>query len=218
MSRRRSPAGRRIAALTVLAAVAAAPVTPLVGPVQRGDRALLSAVVRGRRTSWVGPARRLTELAAPRVVTAATAVAAVSALVRGRSLQSVVRTVGAAGTGILLRRGLAEAVRRPRPPVARWADTPSGFSYPSRHVTWAVLGYGAVRDLALTDPRRRWRGVHAGLVGVVAATRLLLAVHWPTDVLAALIYAAAWRGLTRSTVVPGRWARRHGAEARAGPR
>jgi membrane-associated phospholipid phosphatase len=96
----------------------------------------------------------------------------------------------------LVRRVIAEAVRRQRPPESWWWATPNGYSYPSRHVVWAVLGYGAAADLLGAGGARREviALLRAPAVGV-AATRVVLAVHWPSDVLAAAVFAASWRRL-----------------------
>lgn len=170
-------------------------------PVRRRERALLAAAVARRSPAWRRPAKLLTDLAAPPVVAAAVATAAVWAVRRGVPTASALRTLAAAGVGIGLRRGLAEAVRRERPPAAWWWDAPTGHSYPSRHVTWAVLGYGAVADLltAAGSPGGS-SALRAIPPAAVAVSRVVLAVHWPSDVLAGGVFASAWRQLT---VTPG---------------
>lgn len=93
-------------------------------------------------------------------------------------------------TGVLLRARLAVSIDRPRPPSARWLVIPHGPSYPSRHVTWFCLGIGAVAR-QLPDPLR-----HASWPVVVASTaavgysRIRLGVHWPSDVLGAILLTA----------------------------
>jgi undecaprenyl-diphosphatase len=86
-------------------------------------------------------------------------------------------------------------VHRPRP-VATLADTlvpnPDPDSYPSGHVCFALaLGFAFVVIAA----RSRARVVIAAgavlLSLVTAATRVYLGVHFPTDVVASLIYSAA---------------------------
>jgi membrane-associated phospholipid phosphatase len=61
-------------------------------------------------------------------------------------------------------------------------------------VTWAVLGYCAAADL-VGDDRRAARGLATAVSTVVAGTRLVLAEHWPSDVLAAVALAQAMRRL-----------------------
>jgi membrane-associated phospholipid phosphatase len=86
-------------------------------------------------------------------------------------------------------------VHRPRP-IARIADTlvpnPDPDSYPSGHVCFAVgLGFAVFVLLA----GKRVRMIIAVLAVVLALgtalTRVYLGVHYPTDVVASLVYAAA---------------------------
>lgn len=187
----------RAGAAAVVAAVALAPLTPLRRPVQRLDRTALGALVERRPKRWQEPARRLTALAEPAIVLSACAVAAARALRHGTPAGSLARALASAAGGIAVRRALAESLHRARPPSGWWWDTPSGFSYPSRHVTWAMLGWGTAVALLVPEPAPR-RIATAALTTTVAATRLLLAVHWPSDVAAAVAFSMSWRALTRA--------------------
>jgi undecaprenyl-diphosphatase len=183
--------------LLTLSAVAAAPALPAAGAIARADRVLLDAVVRARPMWSRRAAQLVTEAAAPLVVSSAVVSAGLWALRHPGRQRAVAQTVAAAASGLAARRALAEVVRRARPPEAWWWAQPSGFSYPSRHVTWALLGFGATADLlAEAGATRIARPVRVVPVTVVAATRLLLAVHWPTDVVAAAVFSQAWRALT----------------------
>lgn len=192
-----APTGTRVAALAGLAAVAIAPLVPARRAVERMDRAVLEAVVARRPPDVRTPAVRLTEVAEPAVIVPLCAVAAAAALSRRTPPREVLARLGWAAAGVAVRRGLAETVRRGRPPAAWWWHAPSGFSYPSRHVTWAVLGFGVAADLH--GGGRPYRRATAALTVGTVATRVLLAVHWPSDVVAALLYAAAWRRLSTPT-------------------
>jgi membrane-associated phospholipid phosphatase len=95
------------------------------------------------------------------------------------------------------RRRLSQLVARPRPPAAVWMTEPEGFSLPSKHTTLAVLAVGACAGSA---------GVHGAprlLIPLLAAagvgsSRVFLGVHWPSDVLAAWLFAEGWLGLAEA--------------------
>jgi undecaprenyl-diphosphatase len=163
--------------------------------VTRIDERVLATIVRHRRQTWRRPASALTELAAPLAVTVAVVACAGGAYRRQASRAAIGSVLARAGFGILTRRVLAEAVRRQRPPSTWWWAEPSGFSYPSRHTTWAVLGYAAAADLLELAgvPRSIARTTSVAAITTVAATRVLLAVHWTSDVAAAILYGASWR-------------------------
>lgn len=83
----------------------------------------------------------------------------------------------------------ADTIARARPPFADWAGLAGGQSFPSGHTfsatVLAVLLAGAVR--------RRDARVLIGLWAVaVGATRVVLGVHWATDVLAGWAFGLAW--------------------------
>ena len=89
-------------------------------------------------------------------------------------------------------------VNRARPDIDRLTGF-SGPSFPSGHTTAAAASYAA---FALVLGRQRSRrtkailsGVAAGITIVVACTRVLLGVHWLTDVLAGIALGWGWFAL-----------------------
>jgi undecaprenyl-diphosphatase len=90
--------------------------------------------------------------------------------------------------GQLLRFLIMEAVARPRPSRVDWIRYAAGWSFPSGHTTTSALGYGLIVLLVSGSiPRRGLRLLVAmvllGVAGCVGASRVVLGVHWPTDVL-----------------------------------
>lgn len=92
-------------------------------------------------------------------------------------------------------------VARPRPDVTALANPPAvdhSYSYPSGHTVVATVVVLTL-IIALQPRQRRW-GIPLGAVVVVlaATSRVYLGVHYPTDVLAAVVY-----GLSATPVIVG---------------
>lgn len=103
---------------------------------------------------------------------------------------------------------LKVAVHRPRPELFPRLTSASGDSFPSGHAAGSAAVYGVIAvvlGIWLTAPARRWllAGVVAW-VALIATSRVLLGVHYPTDVLGGLAVGALWLGLalTLAPAVP----------------
>lgn len=142
------------------------------------------------------------------------AAAVAAGLTAGRDMRH--RLAYAAGAlaflllGQALRFGLMETIGRPRPAVGDWATHASGFAFPSGHATTSALMAGLlVAAIGHRARLRRARAAGSGrsigtaavsvLLGCWAAavgmSRVLLGVHWVTDVVAGWLFAAVWLGL-----------------------
>lgn len=110
--------------------------------------------------------------------------------------------------------GTAAIVGRTRPPVEKLSSQlPPTASFPSGHVAATLATYGAIALLVLAWSRHWWRYVAAVLavlvVVAIAWSRLYRGVHWPSDVLASLLYASAWLAACWYLLEPARGSPRH---------
>jgi undecaprenyl-diphosphatase len=98
------------------------------------------------------------------------------------------------------------AIDRARPDIDRLVD-PFGSSFPSSHAATAAAAFATFALLLGRGRSRPWRAglaaTAAGLAGAVATSRVLLGVHWLTDVMAGLALGWAWFALC-SMAVGGR--------------
>lgn len=89
---------------------------------------------------------------------------------------------------------IKDLIGRPRPEGDLWAAFAPGFGYPSGHSAQAAAAWLALAfALAARWPARRRviLGVGMAIIGLVGATRVILGVHSPTDVLAGWALGAA---------------------------
>ena len=137
----------------------------------------------------------VTHLGEPVVVAGLAAVLAVVETARTRSVWVVpFLLIVVAGNGIMTTtvKDLADRVRPTLNPIAETL----GPSFPSGHSSWSAAFFAAA---ALLLSRRRSRhmraviaGAAAGLVVMVAGSRVLLDVHWLSDVIAGVALGLAW--------------------------
>jgi undecaprenyl-diphosphatase len=125
------------------------------------------------------------------VVTAAAVLAAVVCWLTRRR-RDAVYLVAVRVVAVILGFGLKEAVGRARPVLEQPVAHAGGYSFPSGHALGAAVLYGSLAVVTSGAVRRRsvrWTlfAVAAALSLVVAATRVLLGVHFPSDVVAGLV-------------------------------
>ena len=138
--------------------------------------------------------RAVSHLGEPRVVIALAVVLAVEETIRTRSRWVVpFLALVVAGNGLLTTavKELADRVRPEFDPIAATL----GPSFPSGHSSWSMAFWCAAALLLSRGrpPAARIAiyGVAAGLIVLVAGSRVLLSVHWLSDVLAGLALGGA---------------------------
>jgi undecaprenyl-diphosphatase len=114
-----------------------------------------------------------------------------------RKNRAAVLVLVAVGGGLLLSAVLKHGYERPRPDLVPHGSYVYTSSFPSGHSTMAAATYltlGAL--LARVQPRRRMKvfllGVALLITLLVGISRVYLAVHWPTDVLAGWTLGGLW--------------------------
>jgi membrane-associated phospholipid phosphatase len=155
------------------------------------DPGVVGWLVAHRSPGLVSAARLMSDVGAPAVtVTIAVMLVAWSAW-RSRWRAAA---LGAVGVVVLITAdiGMKAAVARARPPVAWHAVAAQGYAFPSGHALLSagmvlLLGWLVHRDDLL--PIGRVTGLAVGgfavsFVVAVGASRVVLAVHYPSDVLA----------------------------------
>jgi undecaprenyl-diphosphatase len=162
------------------------------------DQAISTGVVHARPWWVARVAVIISDVASPAVSMAVVVVTALGVARRTHRRSPVL--VGAGGVIVLavVDLGLKDLLARPRPPAAGWAVTTHGYSFPSGHALFAV---GALLLCAWLVVRYRdgkpvlllgFGGPFAVAVGV---SRVLVGVHYPSDVLAGWAAAVAAVGL-----------------------
>ena len=95
---------------------------------------------------------------------------------------------------------LKSLVGRLRPVVAHPIAHGTGNSFPSGHSLGSIVCYGAILLVFLPAARGRWRPafitVIVALIAMIGISRILLGVHYLSDVLGAWAVGITWLGIT----------------------
>jgi membrane-associated phospholipid phosphatase len=107
----------------------------------------------------------------------------------------------AAGAGALVLNPLLKSlVGRLRPVLAHPIAHGTGSSFPSGHALGSMICYGALLLVFLPAARGRWRTVLkvvvAAIIAVVGISRILLGVHYVSDVVGGWAIGIIWLGIT----------------------
>ena len=142
--------------------------------------------------------RWITHLGASALLIGVMVVIGLTAALTGRrrrwTLLGFLLTVGVGV--VLINNGLKLLVDRDRPDIVEHLAGTNSSSFPSGHsaaaaACWAALA--VVVSRRWPHLRRRWlAGAAAAIAVLVASSRVLLGVHWLTDVIAGLLVGWAW--------------------------
>jgi membrane-associated phospholipid phosphatase len=157
------------------------------------DRGLLLLIYAGGHPSMADAARRLTELGSTNVAVVLTSAGAIWLLIR-RELRSALFLLGITLSGRLLVSLLKEWTARVRPDAQGHLVPAESLAFPSGHAANATMVLLCLALLVPTSERARIRAVWAAvwLALAVGVTRIMLGVHWPSDVIGGWAFGLFW--------------------------
>lgn len=195
--------GLRVTLLFVAALLVTVPFATLLfqvvagGPITRLDGRVADALNRAmsphplavdvvQAVSWFGKP----------VPLAAVVIAAAAYVARRGQRRLVIFLLATTVSGGLLNSAVKALVDRPRPVVDHPIAGAAGSSFPSGHSMGAMVVVGALALVFLPAFRRRVRAVVVAVAALVVlaigTSRLLLGVHFVSDVVGGFVLGAAW--------------------------
>jgi undecaprenyl-diphosphatase len=176
-------AARTTGVCLVLAAMALGALVTATG-VPSFDRSLMLVLAEGRSTeaasfwqwaTWLGD----------REVRIAVGAAMALALVVARGWRDAALFLGAVAAETAANSGLKLLFARPRPDLLQHLDVVTSLSFPSGHAAHSATLYLLGAVLLFGMGRGKWPALTlaAIIAGAVGLSRIVLGVHWPTDVI-----------------------------------
>lgn len=168
-----------------------------------------------RSQPWLVPVTKIFAVMGSWVVLVPVTVGVVAVLYR-RGYRWWALWVGLCGMGgWMVSQTVKHLVDRERPTWPDPFETLTSPSFPSGHSMAGIYGYVVFGIVALALLDRRWPGVLLIAFGMLMGpSRVLLGVHWPTDVLAGWLLAGAWISACAAAVL---WVRESRRERRPQP-
>jgi undecaprenyl-diphosphatase len=204
-----------IAALVVYAAVAADVVN--AGRLSEVDVDVAIRVARSMPTWAEWLARPFTWLGGFLMVTAVVAAAVTWLLSRGARGEAALLTTAAIGIQLIVVVS-KKGYERPRPDVGSAIALPSSFSFPSGHAATGIAVFGLLGLMAAAYAHTRRASMIAVVGGfalgtLIGASRVVLDVHYLSDVVAGACLGLAW---LVTCLLVGRWLHARRARPPAG--
>lgn len=173
--------------------LAAVWLTMLLGGTGALDRQVYEALYSGHRPVLAAIAHTLTALGEPTTLIVAVVICAVWLWIAGR---------GRLGLALLLvasvGRALSEvqkiAIDRPRPILQPHLVIVKTQSFPSGHATSSMVFYLALAIALAGHTRWRWAAIACAVLLslLIGISRVMLGVHWPSDVIGGWSFGALW--------------------------
>lgn len=140
----------------------------------------------------------VSELGSPDVLLAFGVLVALGLFLTGHRLLGAAWVLTALGSGFLI--SLAKNVfERPRPLHEHGFALETSWSFPSGHAAGSLVFYGMLAYVMMVRVPSRWHALiftaSAALVCAIGATRVLLQVHYLSDVAAGYAVGLAWLAL-----------------------
>ncbi len=166
--------------------------------VNRGGAAHLNRLVSGHST-LITVIKAVTWLGSDGVLWTVVGAAAIVLALRKHWRLAIYLLITGAGA-IVLDPILKSLVGRLRPVVAHPIAHGTGDSFPSGHALGSIVCYGAILLVFLPAARGRWRTafttVIVAVVALIGISRILLGVHYLSDVVGAWAIGITWLGVT----------------------
>lgn len=163
--------------------------------VVRFDRALVEALDRHASDRTLQVFATLTRLGDEPALAAVAILGTLVLLLRRHWIAATAWVVTMVG-GALLNLLLKELVQRDRPEVAQAVLEAPGWAFPSGHAMGATIAYGMLAYLFLRLGHKRWAApvivFTVALVLLIGASRVVLQVHFFSDVVAGFAAGIAW--------------------------
>ncbi|MDR6289522.1 MULTISPECIES: bifunctional DedA family/phosphatase PAP2 family protein [Inquilinus] len=159
------------------------------GELARADAAI-SGFIQGLRTPWSDAVLTAVTMLGDGTTITALVVIAIAWLLLRRAWHRA----GGVAIAVAVTAGFVPLVKG-RLQILRPTELYSGadaFSFPSGHAAFSAVLYGILGWLVARGLPGRWQALPltlaAALVGLICASRIYLAAHWPSDVAAGLIF------------------------------